>query len=127
MPGALYAFRAFVVIGVCFGSIVGSPTEQEQIMSAIKQSKQSSGAALDAMIVWLLAAIHALRDTSKSHGIHSRYTGIGAAFREQFGEALYTVQSDAQGKFTGIVGPLVSMSASGRIAYRSVKGGFMLY
>lgn len=80
-----------------------------------------------AMVQFVLAGIVALRDTSKSFGVHSRYSRLGAAFQAQFGVPLYTVERDAKGKYAGLTGPLAAMVESGKIAIRPVTGGYMLY
>jgi hypothetical protein len=82
---------------------------------------------IQVMIAFVLAGIATLRDTSKSFGVHSRYSKLSAAFAGEFGVPLYTVQFDSKGKYSGITGPLAAMVESGAIAIRPVKGGYMLY
>jgi hypothetical protein len=87
---------------------------------------------IQAMIVFTLAAIAELRDPSKSVGVHSRYTGkagvsLSDIFRAQFGTPLYTVERGSNGAFAAVTGPLEAMRQAGKIDYRPVKGGFMIY
>jgi len=58
-------------------------------------------------------AILRLRNTSKSFGIHSVFTGFNQAFREYFEENPIKVTQDLAGK--------------GKIEIRPVKGGVMIY
>lgn len=58
-------------------------------------------------------AILRLRNTSKSRGIHSVFTGFNQAFREYFGEDPIKVTQELAGQ--------------GKIEIRPVKGGVMIY
>jgi len=58
-------------------------------------------------------AILKLRDISKSHGIHSVFSGFNQAFREYFGEDPIKVTQELANK--------------GEIEIRYVKGGVMIY
>lgn len=58
-------------------------------------------------------AIIRLRNTSKSLGIHSVYTGFNQAFREYFGEDPIKVTQE--------------LASQGKIEIRPVKGGVMIY
>ena len=58
-------------------------------------------------------AIVRLRNTSKSLGIHSVYSGFNQAFREYFKEDPIKITQ--------------ALSNDGKIAIRPVKGGVMIY
>jgi len=58
-------------------------------------------------------AIIRLRDTSKSRGIHSVYSGFNQAFRKYYGEDPVKVTQ--------------MLAAEGKIGIRPVKGGVMIY
>ena len=58
-------------------------------------------------------AILKLRDTSKSKGIHSVFSGFNQAFREYFGEDPIKVTQE--------------LAKAGKIEIRPVKGGVMIY
>ena len=62
---------------------------------------------------FVLNAIKALRDTSRSQGIHVRISGFNDAFRQKFGE-------DPRA-FTE------KMAAEGKIVVQPRKGGAMMY
>ncbi len=62
---------------------------------------------------FVLRAIKALRDETRSKGIHVRYSGFNDAFRQRFGE-------DPRA-FTE------KMAAEGKIVIQPRKGGVMLY
>jgi len=58
-------------------------------------------------------AVLKLRETSKSFGIHSVFTGFNQAFREYFGEDPIKVTQE--------------LASKGKIEIRPVKGGVMIY
>ena len=58
-------------------------------------------------------AVLKLRDVSRSHGIHSVFSGFNQAFREYFDEDPIKVTQELAGK--------------GKIGIRPVKGGVMIY
>lgn len=58
-------------------------------------------------------AVLKLRDTSKSLGIHSVFTGFNQAFREYFGEDPIKVTQE--------------LASKGKIEIRPIKGGVMIY
>jgi hypothetical protein len=79
------------------------------------------------MLAFVLQAIIVLRDTSKSIGVHTSYTGLSDAFLAQFGVRLYESERDAAGKFLRLAGPLAGMIAAGKIVTKPVTGGLMVY
>lgn len=62
---------------------------------------------------FVITAIKKLRDTKRSNGIHTRYTGFNLAFKEYFGEESRATTD--------------KMSAEGRLDIKPSKGGVMLY
>lgn len=62
---------------------------------------------------FVLEAIPALRDTGRSQGIHSVYSGFNQAFKQYFGKEARPVTD--------------RMVEEGKLAIRPVKGGVMMY
>lgn len=70
-------------------------------------------ATYDEKVQFVYDAIVALRDPSRSQGIHTRFSGFNDAFRQEFGE-------DPRA-FTE------KMAADGKLVIQPRKGGAMLY
>lgn len=80
---------------------------------ATRRNSNSKSTQTDERRLWTLAAIVALRDESKSKGIHAVYSGYNTAYKAKFGE-----------ESKGIID---AMEADGQLVKQFRKGGVMLY